>query len=322
MSKAYQETKAGQFFQAITAYPKTILLFGTFMILAGAFFLPGMIKDTTVEAFIPQDDPVRVFRDNAKDIFGLKDPMVIAVINNSPNGVFNPNSLALVSWISEHVADIEGIDPDRITSLSTENDIIGTEYGMLVEPFFEYPPITQEEADMIREAVMDFDLYMGSLVARDGHGTLIVAELFEEAESSADEVYKRILEMVEQAPISVEEVHVAGEGAVSGYLASYIDADAQRLNPLAALVISIILFFAYRTLRGVLLPNFMVLATVGIALGGMAAFGVPFYVITNALPIILIAIAVADGIHIMGEYYEQTAEHPESSKSVGSPLAL
>ena len=127
MSKANQETKAGRFFQGVTAYPKTILLLGTLLILAGAFFLPEMIKDTTVEAFIPKDDPVRVFRDNAKDIFGLKDPMVIAVINNSPNGVFNPDSLALVSWLSEHVADIEGIDPDRITSLSTENVIIGTE---------------------------------------------------------------------------------------------------------------------------------------------------------------------------------------------------
>ena len=92
MSKAYQETKAGQFFQGVTTYPKTILLLGTLLILAGGSFLPGIIKDTTVEAFIPKDDPVRVFRDNAKDIFGLKDPMVIAVINNSPNGVFNPNS--------------------------------------------------------------------------------------------------------------------------------------------------------------------------------------------------------------------------------------
>ena len=58
----------------------------------------------------------------------------------------------------------------------------------------------------------------------------------------------------------------------------------------------------------------MVLATVAIALGGMAAAGVPFYVITNALPIILIAIAVADGIHIMGEYYEQVEAHPDVSQ--------
>ena len=38
------------------------------------------------------------------------------------------------------------------------------------------------------------------------------------------------------------------------------------------------------------------------------------YIITNALPVILIAIGVADGIHIIGEYYEELALRPYSQK--------
>lgn len=73
------------------------------------------------------------------------------------------------------------------------------------------------------------------------------------------------------------------------------------------------LFIAFRTWRATIIPNVVVLATVTSALGVMAAFGVPFFVITNALPVVLIGIAVADSIHIFSQYYEEAAENPEDS---------
>ena len=79
------------------------------------------------------------------------------------------------------------------------------------------------------------------------------------------------------------------------------------------MLISIILFVAYRTVRGVLLPNLVVMGAVSFGLGAMAAFGVPFYVITNGLPVILIAISVADAVHILGQYYEDQQRWPEAT---------
>ena len=69
-------------------------------------------------------------------------PMVVAVVNEGDAGVFNPDSLRLVQWLSDRIAEVEGIDPERVTSLATENNIRGTEEGMLVEPFWETPPAT------------------------------------------------------------------------------------------------------------------------------------------------------------------------------------
>ena len=62
-----------------------------------------------------------------------------------------------------------------------------------------------------------------------------------------------------------------------------------------------------------LLPNLVVLGSIAVGLGLMSAANVPFYVITNALPVILIAIGVADGIHILGQYYEEVAKTPDAS---------
>ena len=44
----------------------------------------------------------------------------------------------------------------------------------------------------------------------------------------------------------------------------------------------------------------------------MAAFGIAFFVVTNALIVILIGIAVADSIHIFSQYYEEYAKRPEA----------
>ncbi len=301
-----------RFFELITAWPKTIIGIGFLLILVFASSLPELRKDTRADAFIPPDHPALLFRDKTREIFGLQDPMVIAVVNQGEEGVFNPQTLELIQWLTEKIQQTPNIDPDRVTSLSTENNIYGTDDGMVVEPFLETTPEHQSDADSVRAAVMDFPLYLGSLVARDGTGTLIVAEMLEQ--DQAQQVYTDLLQLIEHAPVmNGESIHVAGEGAVAGYMGAYIDADAIKLDPLAGVVITIVCFLCLRTLRGVLLPNLVVVATAASALGLMAAADVPFYVITNAMPVVLIGIAVADSIHILSQYYEELANYPAGS---------
>lgn len=308
-----ESTRAYRFFWGVTAFPKTILFLSIAAVAFCAYHVPTMTRDTRSEAFIPRDHPAITYRDKVREIFGLHDPVLIAVVRDEEHGVFNPQTLELVAWLTEEVSYLDNVDPDRITSLATENDIFGDDFGMNVDPFYEYPPESQEEADRIRENVMDFPLYVGTLASRDGKATLIVAELLDP--DNPDGTYRSFLDLVEQAPVeNGEELHVAGEGAVAEYLGQYIDNDAQRLNPISALVITLILLVSYRTWRGVVLPNLIVLGTMAIALGTMAFSDVPFFVITNSLPVVLIAICVADAIHILSQYYEEYAHNPESGQ--------
>jgi len=309
-----QSTLPWKLFSAITAYPRLVAILGLLGIAAAASFLPRLEKDTRADAFIPADHPALVYRDQVKEVFGLQDPMVIAVVNDGPRGVFEPHTLELVEWLTRRVEEVDNVDPDRVTSLATESDVFGTADGMMVEPFFQDGfgdgPITQESADVVREAVMDFPLYVGSLVARDGTATLVVAEMVDE--SGAEQVYHDLMALADEAPLSGDEaIHVAGEGAVAGYLGSYIDQDAARLNPISALVVTLVLFLAFRTARATLLPNLVMVSALAGAIGLMAAFGVKFYVITNSLPVVLIGIAVADSIHILQQYYEELRRRPE-----------
>jgi len=306
----WQQVSAGKIFFWITGYPWLFISLGFILIASFAGFIPGLVKDTRSDAFLPPDEPALIYRNKVKEIFGLTDPIVIAVVNEQAQGVFNPHTLNLVAWLTDKVSQLDNIDPERITSLATENNISGNNEGIVVAPFWDKIPTEQLQADKIRTAIMSTPLYTGSLVADNGNATLIVIEVMDA--NKAHILYQQLLELVETAPKNTDEqIHIAGEGAVSGYLGIYIDNDVIRLTPLAALTIAIILFAAFRTMRGALLPNIVIVAALASALGTMAAFNVSFFIISIGLLPVLIAISVADSIHIFNHYYEEMIRYPE-----------
>ena len=80
-SDGLKQTWISHFFQGVMTWPKTIIVLGLVGIIGFASFIPMLEKDTRADAFIPADHPSLLFRDKVIDIFGLQDPMVIALVN-------------------------------------------------------------------------------------------------------------------------------------------------------------------------------------------------------------------------------------------------
>ncbi|WP_250654702.1 outer membrane lipoprotein-sorting protein [Alkalimarinus coralli] len=299
---------ATAFFGWVVDHPKRILFVGVVVMVLLGSFLPTLQKDTRSDAFLAADNPALLYKDQVKEIFGLSDPLVIAVA--ADQSIFTPEGLNTISLISSAVSGIDNVDPEGITSLATENNISGNEEGLLVESFYEGTLSSQKQANQVRDAIREFPLYQGTLVAKDETASLVVVEILDD--TRIEETYQQILKVLKSVSVpSSLEVHVAGEGAVAGYMGRYIDSDARRLNPLAALIITVIVFVAFRRFASAFLANVIIAGSAVTTFGAMAAFGVPFFVITNALPVILIGIAVADSIHIYSEYFERRVKYPE-----------
>ena len=303
-------TAPHRIFSWIVLHPKRIILLSMMLIVAAALFIPNMTKDTRADAFLAEDNPALLYREKVKSMFGLSDPVVVAVV--SDDSIFTVDGLNTIQRITNAVLEVANIDPEGVTSLATENNIVGTEEGMAVDPFYDDGLVTKATANLVKIAIRNFPLYQGSLVAHDESASLVVIEFIDE--SLAEQTYQDVVHTVESLTLPRGiHVHIAGEGAISGYLGSYIDADAQRLNPMAGLIITIIVFIAFLRFASILTANLIIGASVLITIGVMTAMGVPFYVITNALPVILIGIAVADSLHIYSEYFERRAHNPEES---------
>ena len=73
------------------------------------------------------------------------------------------------------------------------------------------------------------------------------------------------------------------------------------------------IFLAFRRLSALPGPLLVVIGAAGGALGVMAWSGIPYYAITNALPVIIVAISVADAIHILSSFYQHREQQPQAS---------
>lgn len=298
-----------RFFRVIVGSPKSFILMSFLLIVIAATQFKSIKKDASANAYIPADHPALAYRDKVKETFGLDDPLVIAIINENESGIFNPSTLELVRWFSDSLIQVPNVDPDKITSLTTVKHIKGTDDSLDVTPYLDSDSeLTPEYIKSIQDNIFSTPLYQGSLISQNGQGTMIVVELLDGTKAPA--TYNHLIELAAKAPTSSEQIYIAGEGAVRGYLQVYMSEDARKMVPLAMVFILIMLSFAYRTLRSVTIPAVVILGTIITTIGLMAAEGIPFYVITNALPVILIGIAVADSLHIFGEYYEQVRANP------------
>ena len=294
-----------RFFSAIAGHPLIVLLCALAAIVFFGAHALDLQKDTNAEVFVPDGHPAVYDRERLIETFGLKDPVIIAIHRNRSEGVFTIPTLSLVHDLTRRLATVSGIDPERVTSLATEKSISGDDFGLSVKRFLPGPPQSIVEVEAVRSAVKSTPSIIGRLVSPDHQVTLVVAEMLDHADP--EQVYWDVVTLAEGiVPSDGESLHVAGTGAMIGYLGIYMDRDARTLAPLAVLLVLVSLFFANRSVMGVLVPTTVIVGSIAVTLGTMTLFESRFYVITNALPVILIGISVDDALHIMEDYRRRT----------------
>jgi predicted RND superfamily exporter protein len=88
------------------------------------------------------------------------------------------------------------------------------------------------------------------------------------------------------------------------------------------LVIVIVLYLSFFSLRGVILPLLVVSLSTVWAVGAMALAGVPMTIMSFIMPVILMAIGIAYCIHVLNKYYEELAAGKERREAVVETAAM
>jgi len=297
--------------------PRAVLAIGLMFILVSGAGLTRIEKNTSVEAFIPQDHASVKTRDQVKEIFGLKDPIILAVTTDDRDGIYTKPTLSLIQFLHSRVLELDNIRDDRVFSIASEASISEGRYGIDVDDYLDPLPINDSKFRSVRQRIESMPPHFGALVSKDGAAAIIVAETIDDA--GADDTYQSMLSLIERTKqdFSLEgdqiELHVAGQAAVAGYLSRYIDEDGKKLRPLAMLIILLVLLLAFRRFKSLLAPLLIIAGSTIGSLGMMGWLGISYYAITSALPVVLIAVSVADAIHVLTRYYELTREHPNAA---------
>lgn len=102
-----------------------------------------------------------------------------------------------------------------------------------------------------------------------------------------------------------DEIYLAGRPVIEVTSGMQAIKDMRVMIPLLLAAIAVTLFLIFRTARGVVLPLFVMGASIIWTMGVMALLNVPLYTISTMLPVILVAVSIGDSVHLLSDYYDQ-----------------
>jgi predicted RND superfamily exporter protein len=232
------------------------------------------------------------------------------VVVDEGASVFEPAHLQLIRELTRRLEELANVRPERVASLATESSIRGVDGAVEVDPYIPAGEISAAMAADSAARFRDMLPHQDGLASADGRAAIIMAEL--EDETLASDSYEAALAMAAEYQRDGVSIHVAGPGAVSGFLSTYIDRDARKMQPMVFALVILFIYLAFRSRTAMPGPLLVVAGATGGAMGIMAWAGVPYYAITNALPVVLVAVSVADSIHILTAFYQRRALRPEA----------
>jgi predicted RND superfamily exporter protein len=276
-----------------------------------ALAAPGLLRlelRTDGHALVPPDHPVVRTDAGIREHFGLRDPIVVLVETSHPKGIYNLDTLRRVQKLSEALAALEGIGPGNVLSLAYERRDRVYPGTLNFRPFLDPLPDTPELMETFRGDVAAAPIVRGTLVSYDGKAAAIhVGTPAHGRTVDRIGLYRRIAAAARPFEGDGHRISVAGAPVAEALLGTHILQDLALLLPLCLFVIAVVIWIGCRRVWGVALALGNVGAAIVVTFGLMGWAGVPVYLTTAMLPVILTTVGVADEIHVFWHYQRTLA---------------
>ncbi len=261
--------------------------------------------ETNLDKYMPQNHPAFIYSDKAEKWFDIKDGIIIAL--QDTNGVFNYRTLSKIKKLTKELQRMKEINKSDVTSLYTADNIVGSEGGLDVRRFYKRVPKDSAALAELRQKVITNNMVYGKLVSKDETVAVVIARIGDDV--FTQDFYHRILKLADkyQGP---EKVYVAGRPIVEGTLAYLGPKDMKRMVPIVVLVIVVVLFLLLRSAKSTFLTLLVVILSSIWAFGAMAVLHIPIYSVSTMIPVMLIAIGIAYGVHLYSHLFHYMEEHP------------
>jgi uncharacterized protein len=276
----------------------TVVLVGATAILATQ--LPNVIIDNDVRNLAPHEHETIKFCDEADELFGSSNA-IVAVLK-SPDGITAP-LLQLTRDISD---ELERLYEGDVRSVTNSDTIIVEGTTLKPKELVAKGPLTASTVAKLHAYLDDWPIFEGMLVSEDRKSVAILltmpfhAELEHRAQRLAN-LRSVVGEHVEKSGLNVESL-IAGEPVIALTIGDGVAKDLGTLSPLALLVVLLVLILSLRSPGGVAGPVITVVMAVVATFGLMALAERPVMVVTSSIPVFLIAVGSAYGIHVASHF--------------------
>lgn len=184
------------------------------------------------------------------------------------------------------------------------------------------PPgdFSDEAISTLRRRLASWSIYDRFLVGKDLKSTAIMIRLSSLRKEVTEAALVHVQRVLRQSPLSrpPHQVYIAGEPVVTTLIGNNMVRDLAFLFPFVIVVVMLMLLFSFRRVGPMLVPLLAVLCTAVIVVGLMAVAQVPLTVLSVVLPVLLIAVGSAYGIHVVNHYL--LTDTPDRKQAVRTAL--
>lgn len=272
-----------------------------------AYFIKDLKVNADVLGYLPDDDRAAIlFRDIGKN-YGGNEMIIIGIEGKE---VFTTEMLALVRRVTDSVRTINGIG--YVTSLTNVLDIKSTDFGLEIGRLIDEwaIPTETDELARLKDYALSKEMYRGNLVSENATATLVVAKVLGGANRT--EAVEAIRQKLGQIPFD-GNFYYGGMPVTLLELSNVIVHDIKFIAPLAFVLICLILSLGFRSLRGVIVPMLTILIAVIWTMGLIGLLKYEITLITNVIPVILLAVGSAYAIHVVNRVNEEMVTDPKQA---------
>ncbi len=272
------------------------------LVLALASNLKHLEMDGSYRIWFGEDSKTLVDYDNFRKTFGNDDAVIIAF--KDENGIFSEKALQSIDnitqalWKMKYIARVDSITNYQYVHSNPEepDDVIVEDFIQNIQngdkAYFE---------DRKNIAIND-PLIVDGFISKDGTTTMISARLTPKVNDESDKSLE-IMDLVDK--ILAPEIEstgykywVNGGPALNKSFVEIGTSDATTFTPLVLLASIILLFLLFRRVSGALIPIGVVIFTFMIVLAVQVLLGYKLNNFTANLPVFVVAIGIADAVHI------------------------
>ncbi|HEX8708630.1 MAG TPA: MMPL family transporter [Pyrinomonadaceae bacterium] len=284
-------------------HPRLVLTLIGLVTCLFCFFIPRIQLRLDGRSLIPANMPDFIESDKAAARFGLRDYILIGV-GNEEAGIYRPESLQRIVRLTDELAGVEGVVEGSVYSLSTVPRLSVASGQIDTHPLLRHGiEWDAEKIRALRREISTSGLDDGVLISVDGKAAMIMAQV----ETGADRyrVLERTRELIGRESTDGDAIYLSGTALAQAVLGQSSARDLARLIPVIIIVLSVMLFLAFRHP----MPALLSLTEIGVSLIWMAGLlgmtGQPVFVTTLILPVILIAVGISDDVYALSHYFSE-----------------
>lgn len=241
----------------------------------------------------------RVFEDS-------QDLIVLVTTPGTGSGsLASPDGFAFLKRLHSSLDTLEGLHPSGVFSLTRVPaglpDDITRPFPMLLDSI----PTDPDSFAALLEDIARDPVAHGLFLSADGSAAAFYVNFA--VESTPQQIIDELQSWLDSREEGGYDLHLLGPLAAETTLGSMVLEDLARLVPIMVALVALLLLVFLRTPGGVIVSMALVAIVLLWVFGAMGYWGVPVTLVTTVLPVVLMATAITDQIHLLERFQARCA---------------